>query len=102
MLINPLDRDALRQEFQSAKPFPHVVLENFISQDRLDEIVGAYPKFDDAWTRADELGRAFNAVNEKFKIQITDSSRFPTPVAALNDALASKDFISDLEYITGI
>src|SRR5262249_52450765 len=34
--------------------------------------------------------------------QITDTKLFPEPVARLNDALASPEFLADLSYITGI
>src|SRR5262249_15689574 len=47
-------------------------------------------------------GHAFKSVNEREKVQITDVRLFPEPVARLNAALASPEFLSDLSYITGI
>lgn len=103
-LINPLDRDALKQQFSSAKPYPHIVIENFLDDAFLKQVVASYPAFGAAWADANTegAGRAFKQLHEKFKVQITDSKQFPEPVKALNDALASQSFLDDLAYITGI
>ena len=97
-LLRPYDRDQLRQEFQSAHPFPHIKMDNFLQPDVAREIAAAYPTFDNALS----MGFQFNALNEQRKVQVTDSTRFPGPVARLNEALASPAFLKDLEYITGI
>ena len=97
-LIRPLDRETLRAQFQSAKPFPHMVLENFLDPDFAREVAASYPSYDEAR----DAGREFRAVNETRKVQITDAESFPEPVKRLNEALSSRSFIEDLEYITGI
>jgi hypothetical protein len=97
-LLQPYDRDQLRQEFRSAHPFPHIKMDNFLQPDVAREIAAAYPTFDNALS----MGFQFNALNEQRKVQVTDSTRFPGPVARLNEALASPAFLRDLEYITGI
>jgi len=97
-MINEFDRDALRHQFSHAKPFPFVKIENFLSQEAADQIAAAYPSFDTAMDK----GRTFTSMNERKKIQITDATSFPDPVARLNDALASASFLSDLAYITQI
>jgi len=102
MLINPLDKHALREEFQSAKPFPHLVVDNFLDPTFLREVVDAYPSFDEAWAGAKGTKDAFNALNEKLKVQVSDSSRFPEPIGRLHDALSSDAFLAELSYITGI
>lgn len=102
MLLNPLDREALRQEFRSAKPYPHIVIENFLQEDFLREVVGSYPNFSQAWEEAKGTRDAFVALNERYKLQVTDSNRFPEPVRRLHEALASQAFLDDLSYITGI
>ena len=58
----------------------------------------AFPSFDEAASQ----GKAFRSVNERKKIQITDAKLFPRPIARLNRALASPEFLSCLSYITGI
>lgn len=102
MLINPLDKDALRDQFRGAKPFPHLVVDNFLEPSFLKEVVEAYPRFDRAWSDAQGTRDAFNALNEKLKVQISDSDRFPDPVKRLHDALSSDGFLESLSYITGI
>ena len=98
MVLKPYDREALKQAFDSAQPFRHIVVEDFLDPSFALEVAGAFPSFEEA--RAQGFG--FNFVNERNKVQISDSSKFPGPVARLNDALASPDFLRDLEYITGI
>lgn len=97
-MIRPFDREALRREYTKATPFPFVMIENFLEPAFALEIAAAFPSFEDALGK----GRAFNSVNERRKIQITDSKLFPIPIAKLNRALASPEFLSDLSYVTGI
>jgi 2OG-Fe(II) oxygenase superfamily len=97
-VIRPFDRDAIRAQYRSAKPFPFFKIDDFIDESLLDKAVAAYPTYDEARG----LGREFSAVNEKLKIQVTDSANFPSPVKSLADELSGPGFLSDLEYITGI
>ncbi|MEA2696310.1 MAG: hypothetical protein QOI66_581 [Myxococcales bacterium] len=97
-IIKPLDVEALKQQWASAQPFPHIVIENFLESSAADDIARAYPTFDQALSQ----GFSFNAINEQRKVQITDSGRFPEPVRRLNDAVSSSAFLSQLETITGI
>ena len=98
MIIQPFDRDELRRQFVDASPFPFVKIDGFLDSDVARAVAAAYPTFDEGMTQ----GRSFKAVNEKKKIQITDLTRFPRPVAELNEALAAPSFLSDLSHITGI
>jgi hypothetical protein len=98
MLNQPLDLERLHSEFVSAKPFPYLKIDNFLNEDFARSVSGAYPSFDTALVQ----GRSFSAVNERKKVQITDSSKFLGPVAKLNEFLASRQFLSDLAQITGI
>jgi Rps23 Pro-64 3,4-dihydroxylase Tpa1-like proline 4-hydroxylase len=97
-MIKPYDRELLRRQYSSAKPFPYIIIENFLEPDAAQEVARSYPSFADAIKQ----GYTFKAVNEQRKVQVTDSSRFPPPVARLNDVLASQKFLDDLSYITGI
>lgn len=96
--IRPLDIEGLRQQYLSAKPFPFFCIDEFLQPDFVAEVVAAYPTYEQART----MGLEFSAVNERLKIQVTDSSRFSAPVRRLSDALASRPFLSTLEQITGI
>src|SRR5215471_407040 len=97
-MIQPLDRKALQRQYREARPFPFVKIERFLDPSFAEEVASAYPSFDDAAGQ----GRAFRSVNERKKIQITDSKLFPGPVARLSEALAAPTFVSDLSYVTGI
>ncbi len=95
-MLRPLDRERLRAEFAAAKPFPHIKIDNFIDPEKAKAIVAAYPTFDLAL----EQGKTFATVNERKKVQITDSLKYAAPIAELNDLLASRQFLDDLSYIT--
>lgn len=97
-LINPLDRDALMEQVRTAPPFPHFCIDNFLTQSFAEEVYRSFPSF----REAEAVGREFATVNEKKKVQITDATRFPPPVARLNDLLASREFIELMSDIFGI
>lgn len=98
MVIRPFDREQVRQQFNRAQPFRWFEISPFLEDDFAREVVAAYPSFEQARAQ----GFEFKAINEQKKVQITDSSKFPAAVKRLSDALASPEWLSDLEYITGI
>jgi hypothetical protein len=97
-IIAPLQRDLLRERFRSAEPFPFIVIDDFLDADFAREVTASYPTFESALER----GFSFNFVNERKKVQVTDVSKFPEPVARLNEAISSPAFLDQLSYITGI
>jgi 2OG-Fe(II) oxygenase superfamily len=97
-IIRPINRDIVREQYRHALPFSFFKIDNFLESSFLASVVGSYPTYD----KARGLGREFDAVNEKLKIQITDSSKFPDPVKQLADALSGQEFLKTIEYITGI
>ena len=94
-MLNPLDLESLRHKFQTAQPFQHVAIDNFLAPGAAEQVAAAYPTFE----KAQEQGIGFNVVNEQRKIQITDTKLFPGPVRELSDLLASPDFLAKVEYI---
>ncbi len=96
--INPIDRDALRAKVRSSTPFPNFCLDNFLCDDFARQVMACYPDF----ASASKLGRSFEAVNERGKVQITDASQFAPPVAKLNEVLAAPDFLELLSYVMDI
>lgn len=98
MKIQPFDREALRRQFNSAEPFRFVKIDNFLESRFATEVAAAYPSFE----TATKQGRTFTAVNERRKIQVSDASLFPGPVAELHQLLASPEFLADVSYMTGI
>jgi Rps23 Pro-64 3,4-dihydroxylase Tpa1-like proline 4-hydroxylase len=97
-MLRPLDRETLRRAFLSAKPFPYVKIDNFLEADAARKIADAYPVFDVAL----EKGMSFKSVNERKKVQVTNSKEFSQPVAELNELLASPAFLDDLSFITSM
>jgi hypothetical protein len=97
MYIRPFDRDALKRQYQSAKPVPWFCIDDFLEPDFAEQVWKSYPSFDEAMKN----GRLFSAVNEKGKVQITDSSKFPEPVAILNRQLNGPEFLKTIEHVTG-
>jgi Rps23 Pro-64 3,4-dihydroxylase Tpa1-like proline 4-hydroxylase len=92
------NRDALRDQFLGAKPFPHIKIDNFIEPEFAQQVAAAYPSFEKALSE----GKSFAGVNERRKVQITDSSKFAAPITRLNEMLAAPSFLDDLGYITNI
>lgn len=80
------------------KPFPHFCIDNILDDFFANEVYDAFPSY----LEAKKLGREFAAVNEKYKVQVTDFKKFPLPILKLHEILASKAFISKVEEMTGI
>jgi 2OG-Fe(II) oxygenase superfamily len=97
-LIRPLDVPTLKAQYARAEPFPYFVVEGFLEPSFAAEVAAAYP----TWETAKQMGFAFNAVNERKKVQVTERALFPDAVGRLSDALASTAFLADLGAITGI
>lgn len=97
-IVRPYDIVALRDQFQSAEPYPHFVIDEFLEPAFAREVAASYPTY----REAQGLGLEFDALNEKSKIQVTDSTKFPAAVAKLHEFLSSSRFLDDLSYITGI
>jgi hypothetical protein len=98
MIINPIDRDRLRAEVRQSKPVPNFKIDNFLDQEFAARVAAAFPSFDEAL----KVGRAFRAVNEYKKVQVTDAALFAEPVAQLNAALASPEFLDLVSYVFDI
>jgi len=97
-LINPIDRDALRDQFQKAKPVPWFKIDNFLRRDFAEQCAAAFPTYD----QVQRMGVTFTNINEKGKFQVTDTGKFPQPLKQLNDLLNGKDFLQLIEFVTGI
>jgi len=97
-MLNPLDREALKLQFESNQPYPHFVIGNFLEPEAALKVAHSYPDFE----QATKQGHEFKAVNEQRKVQICDQGKFPEPVKRLSEIISSPEFLSELEYITGI
>jgi hypothetical protein len=90
--------DAVRARYRAAKPFPFFCIDDFLEDAFAREVAAAYPSY----LAARGVGFEFDAVNERLKVQVTDSSKFSPPVKRLADALSSESFLRDVSYITDI
>jgi hypothetical protein len=97
-ILRPLDRDELKRQWALGTPFPFFVVDDLLEPEAAREIAACYPSYDQALAS----GLAFSRLNERRKVQITDSARFPDPVRALHEILAGRAMIAELEAITGI
>jgi len=98
VLIRPLDREVLRESFRNAKPFPFVLIEDFLDPTFAAEVAASLPSFE----KAASEGHQFQRVNESKKVQLTDPAQFSEPVRRLHEALRSPAFLEDLAAISGI
>ncbi|MBK8010934.1 MAG: 2OG-Fe(II) oxygenase [Deltaproteobacteria bacterium] len=96
--INPLDVEMLQKQFLSSRPTRYFVIEQFLKESFLEEVVASYPGYEEA----SQVGKKFAYVNEKRKVQITDPALFPSPVRTLSDVLAHPDFLKEVCEITQI
>lgn len=96
--LGSFDVAATAESFRTAEPFPAVCIDGFLEPSFAADVARAYPSWDDA----ERWGLQFNATNERRKVQITDPSRFPSPVKLLADRLATEEFRKLLSDITGI
>ena len=97
-LINPIDKVEFKKSLFSAEAFPHFCIDNFLVADFAEEVYQAFPSFN----QAQELGKEFSAVNEKRKVQVTDSTKFPPAIKKLSDLLASNEYVDLWSELTGI
>jgi Rps23 Pro-64 3,4-dihydroxylase Tpa1-like proline 4-hydroxylase len=97
-VVREIDRDLLREQARTAKPFPYVVMDDFLDTGFAQEILRSWPSFDDAA----RMGKEFRSINERNKVQVTDSDQFPKPLRELNEVLASPAFIDTVSTIFGI
>jgi len=97
-LIPRFDTDKLASSYQSAVPFPHIAISNFLDDSFAREVAESFPSLEDVQA----MGRSFKAVNEKGKTQVTDSALFPPPILRLHELLASPEFLARLSTLTGI
>lgn len=97
-LRSDIDFATLKDQMQLAPGFPHFCIDNFLDKSFANEVLGAFPTY----AEADKLGKTFAAVNEKRKIQITDSTQFPPAIRRLHEILASDDFVAKMSAMSGI
>jgi len=97
-LINPTSLKKFKAGIKNKEPFPHFSFDGFLDEDFANEIHNSFPSYEDSKL----LGREFSSVNEKSKIQITDSAKFHPAIYKLHQLLTSQEFVDILSEYTGI
>jgi len=88
--------EARAQEYQHAEPFPHVVIDNFLPEDVIDECLGEFPKPQDVpWTEYTDAG------NTK-KLAVQEETLMGPFTRHLLSQLNASTFMQFLETLTGI
>lgn len=93
--IDADQRARLRRAFQSTPPFPHVVLDDFLTADP-DEVLGAFP--DDDWPGWTWLTESYQAG----KASCGEIEVIPSPLREILQELAAPTFLRFLEDLTGL
>ena len=90
-----LQLDTLKEKFLSADPFPHIVLENFLSPEAAERCRQDFPTlYSEAWIN-------YTHVNQK-KYGKSDRKTFPKFVGKTIDEFNSPSFVKFLSELTGI
>jgi 2OG-Fe(II) oxygenase superfamily len=98
VVINPKVRQQAgryRQQFDSAQPFRHVVIDYFFEPDSARRVLADFPPFDPENARNE-----FGGVGRKAVVQ--DIARISPFYAQVFDYLGSEDFLGLISRITGI
>jgi Rps23 Pro-64 3,4-dihydroxylase Tpa1-like proline 4-hydroxylase len=97
-IIQRFDVDQLRDRVRKSQPFPFFSIDNFLDEKFANRVLESFPSFEDAM----KVGGSFNAVNEKGKVQLTDSETFAPAVRELNEVLSSQEWLDVLNYVMDI
>ena len=85
----------LHEKYNSAEPFPHIAIDNFLSPEILDACLEAFPK------TPDPDSRTFDRDQERFKTSYNPDFLSPQ-LRSFFYSLNSRPFIQFLENMTGI
>ena len=85
----------ISNSYQNAKPFNHVVIDNFLKEDLAKELAESFPHF------SSEFWYEYNNPIEK-KLASDDIRKFPPLFAKVIHSLNSESFLQKVEELTGI
>jgi len=85
----------LRERYQNAKPFPHIVIDDFLPEDLVTLCIGEFGEHDP------EHSRRYDRDQERYKREINPDGMSPA-ARRLFYSFNSRPFIRVLENITGI
>src|ERR1700678_2529919 len=86
---------ALTKQYREKKPFPHILMKDFIEPEAALEMARQFPQTtSDAWTQ-------YKHANEN-KLGMAKRQLFPPALAAVTDELNSPEFVAWISELTGI
>jgi Rps23 Pro-64 3,4-dihydroxylase Tpa1-like proline 4-hydroxylase len=92
--------DKLRAEFLAARPFPHLVFDDFLAPDALAEAIAHFPKpGDHVWQAEDFVAQGQRVSRKK---ACNEELQFPVPLRKILRELNSTLFLRTLSMATGI
>jgi 2OG-Fe(II) oxygenase superfamily len=94
-VIREIDCDLLREQARTAKPFPYILMDDFLDTEFAHDVARSWPTYE----YAVKMGKGYPSINERKKFQLTESAQFPQPLRELNEALASPPFMETLSSI---
>jgi Rps23 Pro-64 3,4-dihydroxylase Tpa1-like proline 4-hydroxylase len=97
-VVRQIDCSLLRERARTAIPFPHVLIDDFLDAEFAREVLRSWPSYDEAA----KIGKVFRSINERNKVQVTNSAQFPPALKELNEALASPAFVETVSSIFNI
>ena len=89
------DLDKLHEQFDSANPFPHIVIVGFLTPEAAEQSIEEFPKLDP------EQWNSFIHANER-KFSNTEPATWGPTLQAVLDECQSPRFVSFLQRLTGI
>jgi hypothetical protein len=90
------EAESLGQQYQNAKPFPFIVIDDFLPREIVDLVADAVPdRAAPDWTK-------LPTDDQRGKRVLADESKLPVPIRALIHELNAGYFLRVLEGITGI
>ena len=84
------------QEYQTAKPFSHIVFDNFLNEDILDRVLNEFPVV------TDPQWQQYKSETENGKLASSQYDLIPQNTRNLLDTLNTPPFLQFLEKLTGI
>jgi Rps23 Pro-64 3,4-dihydroxylase Tpa1-like proline 4-hydroxylase len=90
-----MQTEALKQAWDSASPFPHIVVDNMLPPELLDSIIAEFPEPEDMdWQRL--------SGSTEIKLTIADTTQMGAATRHLLNELNGQVFVEFLENVTGI
>jgi hypothetical protein len=83
----------LREQYQTARPFPHIVIDNFLPEAVLDRLLAEWPN---------ASAETFNRNQERLKFQYNPEDLTSTFARSLFYAFNTASFITFVQNVTGI